>query len=119
YQPLTKGSYWVYKYTKDGVTDTATITMTGLQTKYGTETFNEAATSYKLHNFPDTSRYLAVDGHAYKLLSTVAQDTLNLYFFNDTTSLNNTWAAKANNLGIIYGKQAQIAGSIVEQNISL
>jgi hypothetical protein len=119
FQPITKGSYWQYQYTKDGVTDTATITMTGLATVYANVAYYEKSTTYKLHNFADAFGYYSESNHAYKDLSITKSDTSNLYFFNDTTKLNNTWAAPVNNSGIINGQPARYVGDIVEQNISL
>ncbi len=119
YQPVTKGSYWKYAYTKDGVTDTATTTITGLTIAYNNTPYSEAATTYKQHNFPDVTSYLSSGSHVYKALSIAKSDTSNLYFFNDTTALNNTWTAKVNNSGIVNGQQARYVGDIVEQNISL
>lgn len=119
YLPVTKGSYWEYAYTQNGITDTATTTMTGLVTSYDDVNYYEASTSFKRRNFPDATCYLSADDHVYKMLSISKTDTSNLYFFNDTTALNNTWMAKVNNSGIINGQPARYAGGIVEQNINL
>ncbi len=119
YQPVSKGSYWQYQYTKDGVTDTATVIMTGLGTTYGNVAYYEKSTSFKLHNFADATGYYSEYKNVYNDLTIAKNDTVNLYFFNDTTALNNTWTAKVNNAGIINDQQARFVGEIVEQNISL
>jgi len=118
YQPVTKGSYWQYKVTTNGVTDTSTITMTGLMTLYDNKTYYEASKSFKSHKFPDATDYFSHNNHALTKLTISNADTLEEYYFNDTTALNGVWMAKVNHSGYINGAGARFVGTLVEQNIS-
>jgi len=119
YQPTTKGSYWKYSYTSNNVNDTLTLTMTGTSaTLYG-QTYYEGSNSFQLHKFPDATCYFSQNSHIYNKLTMASADTVNQYYFNDTTAINGTWMATANNVGKINGLEARFAGQIVEQNISL
>jgi hypothetical protein len=119
YQPVTKGSYWKYNYTQNNVSDTLTLTMTGLSIPLYNQTYYEGSYSFQSHKFPDATSYFFQDNHVYNKLTIAPGDTVNQYYFNDTTALNSTWMAKANNLGYINGLEARFAGQIAEQNINL
>lgn len=119
YQPVTKGSYWKYNYTQNNISDTLTLTMTGTSALLYGETYYEGLNSFQSHKFPDATCYFSQNNHIYNKLTIASADTVNQYYFNDTTALNSTWMAKANNLGHINGLEARFAGQIVEQNINL
>lgn len=119
YQPVTKGSYWKYNYIQNNVSDTLTLTMTGSSALLYDQTYYEGSSSFQSHKFPDATSYFSSNNHIYNQLAIAPGDTVNQYYFNDTTALNSTWIVKANSLGYINGLEARFAGQIVEQNINL
>ncbi len=118
YQPVTKGSYWVYQTLTNAIVDTITTTMTGYSSVINGRTSYEATTTYLSGLTPIQTSEFSDDNHAFTQLSLSTADTLNTYYFNDTTAVNGTWIAKANNSGYIGSNAARFAGQIVEKNIS-
>jgi hypothetical protein len=118
YQPVTMGSYWDYKYTANGVSDTGRTAMTGLAINYDSKTFYEASTSFSSLKSPGAISYFSKDNHACYKLTVSNTDTLEQYSFNDTTALYGTWIGKVNQSGYIDGRAARYSGQIVEQGIN-
>lgn len=119
FQPVIATSYWIYKVTQGETSDTSTVTMTGTTTTYNNRMYYNASVNYRSHRFPNTQTYFWSNNHIYNNLVKTATDTLEQYYFNDITTLNGTWTAKANASGYVDGKPARYVGTLVEQNISL
>lgn len=118
YQPVSKDSYWEYQTVTNGTVDTIITTMTGYSSIINGRTCYEATTIYRSGSTPVQTSEFSHDNHKFSQLTAAANDTVDMYYFNDTTAVNGTWIAKANNSGYIGSNTARLAGQIVETNLS-
>jgi hypothetical protein len=116
YQPVTSGSYWIYKNVQNGTTDTVKTSLDGNTQDVNGTTFYEGSTLYYSSGI-STMGYLSNSNHIYIDRSTTGV-TVNLYYLNDTTAVGHSWTAAINETGSVNGVPGQVVGTIVQKGIS-
>jgi len=105
YMPLTAGTYWVYRDSASGETDTATV--------LDEQWLNNDINYTKVHlSADDTYSYYGVKDHSYYLYGEQDGMTVTMQVLNDTASIGNSWVY---DMGDINGVPAKGTGTVVEK----
>lgn len=106
YQPLLKGSYWVYAATSGSSTDTIIKTINGNTLNINGNTYYEASVVSAVNG--TSKEYYYYDGHSYYTRTVdalLSAQPVNFYYLVDTARKNTGWSGRLTNNGMVEGRE--------------
>ncbi|MCC8409384.1 hypothetical protein LJ707_10610 [Mucilaginibacter sp. UR6-1] len=111
YQPLVKGSYWVYAEAIGSTTDTVTKTLNGNTVTVNGVVYYEANVLSEQNG--SSKEYYYSDGHSYytrKQDALLGAEPVNFYYLVDTAKINTGWTGRLTPSGTIEGQEVMQVG---------